>query len=462
METRQKTLTRGQEKDVEGDAEPEAGAPFPGDGSAGAGSGSPGPSRSPPTSGWAIQSAHARLADLLHAAASILDELTLGGAGAPGGVPGRRMGRVPAEKRAIPAQNFDVTSGGGDVTSAGDAAAGDDVTSAGGVTASGGHDVNRPGGQGAEVPRVTSAICGLTPGEAEFSGRCPPIPSDILPPQDASHTALGTLLSSRGDYIPALQQRLPSLQVFTAKGGDWAAFSRRFVANAETAGWSADIALRALPSALDDVALATFLLIPRRQRSTLQEALDRMALVYGPPSETRHRFASRRREADETPLAYQSALMALAQAAYPRMDDVGLDSIVLEKLLLLARELRIAIHVKDEANLSSLGAAHYLHTELLLQRDGQVAACAAARVDEVPDAQAFASQRAASWRGADRPRQGETRGRHGPPRALAGVTCYNCGQLGHLASGCPAPRRRASGHPPSSARPPAAPQDPQV
>ncbi|XP_061417596.1 uncharacterized protein LOC133352510 [Lethenteron reissneri] len=269
METRQKTLTRGQEKDVEGDAEPEAGAPFPGDGSAGAGSGSPGPSRSPPTSGWAIQSAHARLADLLHAAASILDELTLGGAGAPGGVPGRRMGRVPAEKRAIPAQNFDVTSGGGDVTSAGDAAAGDDVTSAGGVTASGGHDVNRPGGQGAEVPRVTSAICGLTPGEAEFS-------------------------------------------------------------------------------------------------------------------------------------------------------------------------------------------------ELLLQRDGQVAACAAARVDEVPDAQAFASQRAASWRGADRPRQGETRGRHGPPRALAGVTCYNCGQLGHLASGCPAPRRRASGHPPSSARPPAAPQDPQV
>ncbi|CAN0222381.1 unnamed protein product [Lampetra planeri] len=77
--------------------------------------------------------------------------------------------------------------------------------------------------------------------------------------------------------------------------------------------------------------------------------------------------------------------MALAQAAYPRMDDVGLDSIVLEKILLLAPELRIAVHVKDEANLSSLGAAHYLHTELLLQRDGQVAACAtraAARKDE--------------------------------------------------------------------------------
>ncbi|CAM9503695.1 unnamed protein product [Lampetra planeri] len=111
--------------------------------------------------------------------------------------------------------------------------------------------------------------------------------------------------------------------------------------------------------------------------------------------------------------------MVLAQAAYPRMDDVGLDSIVLEKLLLLARELWIAVHVKDEANLSSLGAVHYLHTELVLQRDRQVVACAtrvAAREVEVLDNQAFASQRAASWRAADRPRQGERRRRHGSPR----------------------------------------------
>ncbi|CAM9303202.1 unnamed protein product [Lampetra fluviatilis] len=103
--------------------------------------------------------------------------------------------------------------------------------------------------------------------------------------------------------------------------------------------------------------------------------------------------------------------MALAQVAYPRMDDVGLDTIVLEKMLLLARELRITIHVKDEANISSLRAAHYLHTELLLQRDGQVAACAthiAAQENEVLDNQAFASQHATNWRATDRPRQDTT------------------------------------------------------
>ncbi|CAN0119854.1 unnamed protein product [Lampetra fluviatilis] len=178
-----------------------------------------------------------------------------------------------------------------------------------------------------------------------------------------------------------------------ARGGDLAAFARRFVSNCEMAGWTVDVALRALPSTLDDVALATFLTIPQKDRSTLQQALDQMALVYGPPSETRHRFTSRKREADETPLAYRSTMMALAQAAYPRMDDVGIDAVALEKLLVLARELRIAIHITDEGDLSSLRNARYLHTELLLQRDKLVAACAthaAASEDEALDNQAFA------------------------------------------------------------------------
>ncbi|CAN0391947.1 unnamed protein product [Lampetra fluviatilis] len=215
--------------------------------------------------------------------------------------------------------------------------------------------------------------------------------ADILASGGPTNATPGAHLDSARNYIPALQQRLPSLQVF--------AFARRFVANVEMAGWTADVALQALPSTLDDSALATFFIIPRKDRSTLQKALDRMALVGNQASLCKP---------DETPLAYQSALMVLAQAAYPRMDYVGLDTIVLEKILLLARELRIAIHVKDEAILSSLLAAHYLHTELLLQQDGQVAACAAhvAMPENAPlDNQAFASQHATSWRATDGPRQ---------------------------------------------------------
>ncbi|CAM9704256.1 unnamed protein product [Lampetra planeri] len=253
METRQKALTRAPDKEADADATPEAGAPFPGDGSAAAGSHSPGPSGSPPSSGWAIQLAHARLADLLHAAASILDELTLGGAVAAGGGPGRRLGAVPTDTRAIPAQHFDVISARGYVTAAGSAAAGSDVTSAGGFATSFGNDVNCPG------------LGGLQPEAAGSSEMHPPLLADILSSDDSTNPTLGPQLAS--------------------------------------------------------------------------DALDRMALVYGPPSETRHRFANRRREADETPLAYQSVWMALAHADYPRMDDVGLDSIVLEKMLLLAREL---------------------------------------------------------------------------------------------------------------------------
>ncbi|CAN0382216.1 unnamed protein product [Lampetra planeri] len=313
METRQKALTRAPDKKADADATPEAGAPFPGDGPAAAGSQFPGPSGSSPPSGSAIQSAHARLADLLHAAASILDELTLGGAVVAGGGPGRRSGAVPTETRGIPAQNFDVSTGydvisaRGYVTAAGNAAAGSDVTSVGGFTTFCGNDVNCPGSHVPQGARVTSGLAAILPEAAASSEMRPPLLADILSSDGPTNATLGAQLASGGDYIPGLQQRLPSLQVFAAKGGDWAAFARRFVANAETA---------------------------------------------------RHRFASRRREADEIPLAYQSALMALAQAAYPRMDDVGLDTIVLEKMLLLARELRITIHIKDEVNLSSLRATH--------------------------------------------------------------------------------------------------------
>ncbi|CAM9645532.1 unnamed protein product [Lampetra planeri] len=99
--------------------------------------------------------------------------------------------------------------------------------------------------------------------------------------------------------------------------GDWAASSRRFLANAETAGWSEEIVLKALPSALDDDALAAFISVPPADRSTLPQAMKQLTAVSDPPSHSRHRFADRKRGINETPLAYRSFLLALARAAYP-------------------------------------------------------------------------------------------------------------------------------------------------
>ncbi|CAN0416856.1 unnamed protein product [Lampetra fluviatilis] len=89
-------------------------------------------------------------------------------------------------------------------------------------------------------------------------------------------------------------------------------------------------ALRALPAALDDDALPALITIPQLDRSTLQQALRHMQVIYGPPSDSRHRFANRRRGESETPLAFRSALLALARAAFPRMDHEAIDALVLE------------------------------------------------------------------------------------------------------------------------------------
>ncbi|CAM9861974.1 unnamed protein product [Lampetra planeri] len=59
--------------------------------------------------------------------------------------------------------------------------------------------------------------------------------------------------------------------------------------------------------------------------------MQQKVAIYGPPSNTRHRFATRRRGDTETPLAFRSALLALAKATYPRRDEEGSDALGMEK-----------------------------------------------------------------------------------------------------------------------------------
>ncbi|CAM9787318.1 unnamed protein product [Lampetra fluviatilis] len=70
-----------------------------------------------------------------------------------------------------------------------------------------------------------------------------------------------------------------------------------------------------------------------------------------------HKFVTQRRGEAETPLAFRSALLALAKSAYPGMDQVSRDSLVLKKMLQLARELQILLPATDDDVLSSLRIA---------------------------------------------------------------------------------------------------------
>ncbi|CAN0254114.1 unnamed protein product [Lampetra fluviatilis] len=145
-------------------------------------------------------------------------------------------------------------------------------------------------------------------------------------------------------------------------------------------------------------------------RSMLQQILQHMAVIYGPPSDSRHRFAARRKSESETPLAFRSALLALAKTAFPRMDLEGIDALVLEKLLSLAREMRVVIHVVDDEDFCSLCAARCIQAHLLLQKETSLVACAApadacSSEEESQHNQAFASTPARGWRADDRRHQ---------------------------------------------------------
>lgn len=60
------------------------------------------------------------------------------------------------------------------------------------------------------------------------------------------------------------------------------------------------------------------------------QAFYQMAAVFEPPLNTRQKFAVRWKGDGESVLAYQSALLVLATAGFPKIDHDGLDALVLE------------------------------------------------------------------------------------------------------------------------------------
>ncbi|CAN0411149.1 unnamed protein product [Lampetra fluviatilis] len=170
---------------------------------------------------------------------------------------------------------------------------------------------------------ASSALCPSPPGDsclqpsnAASSALCPSPPSDNA--ANAKPASAGLPGNEREAHI---QQRLPDLKAFSSEGSEWAAFERRFVSLIETSSWSEYEALQGLPAMLDDDSLAALLAVPRAKRATLTDALHQMRLIYGPPSEARHRFDARRKKASESAMGYRSALLAMARVAYPRMDE---------------------------------------------------------------------------------------------------------------------------------------------
>ncbi|CAN0093002.1 unnamed protein product [Lampetra fluviatilis] len=57
------------------------------------------------------------------------------------------------------------------------------------------------------------------------------------------------------------------------------------------------------------------------------------------------------------PLVYHSALMALGQVVYPCMDKTALDSLAMEKMLVLAQEMGVMLPIVEEEAQISLWVA---------------------------------------------------------------------------------------------------------
>ncbi|CAM9771340.1 unnamed protein product [Lampetra planeri] len=156
----------------------------------------------------------------------------------------------------------------------------------------------------------------------------------------------------------------------------------------------------------------------------------------------------------------------MARAAYPRMDDEAIDDLVLQKLVEMARGLRLVIQAVDDEDMCSLRAARSIHAHLMLDQDEPMTASAttsgpASRDDDRSPDRVFSTSRATGRRSPDRTRRrdDQERGRAFP---RSDVTCFNCCRRGHVSSDCRAPRRRSSGSRDRDHRAPSTPRHKQA
>ncbi|CAN0042398.1 unnamed protein product [Lampetra planeri] len=206
--------------------------------------------------------------------------------------------------------------------------------------------------------------------------------------------------------------------------------------------------------------------IPADHSSSLASAFKEMATIYDPPSTIRNRFVKRRQGETESPLAFRSALLSLAQAAYSDLGPTGVDSLVLDQLLGLAKELNILLPVTENDNPTSLVIAQCIQSHLGLKKRSGLMACIAPAEETSEEEEATPACAAVTGAGG----QQRTTEHHGwrdrpprlPPRpgSTRGV-CFNCGWPGYVAVEFRAPHRGRPGPPSSSPHPPSMSKDPQ-
>ncbi|CAN0094578.1 unnamed protein product [Lampetra fluviatilis] len=168
------------------------------------------PVSSPPI-GRELRPAHSLLADLLHAVASILEEIHQGEPTAEEGGADLQVAAIPAAGSLTPAQKFEIPAQDSS------ASAGSRVHRGNAVTyALGPH----------QTDVATSSATRLLP------------ENNIVDSDGAADPTKANAIRLSAGCVPSLQQRLPVLKAFSVAGGDWAAFERRFISNCDMARWT--------------------------------------------------------------------------------------------------------------------------------------------------------------------------------------------------------------------------------
>lgn len=260
-------------------------------------------------------------------------------------------------------------------------------------------------------------------------------------------------------------------EIFDGESMEWPDYLELFQAVAEWNGWTSQEKAKQLKMSLRGQALRVLKPLREREKSSFTKLCAALEDAFDPPERVlthKAAFKGRTKAVTESANQYSNTLKRLATKAYPSRCAEDLEEIILDQFLEGLGDERLQEHVilshpvttsqavriaTEYESLKSSRAKHAKKPLIAVAQGGSSTEQNSAlegKIDKLLDRVASLERKSNSSNGQESQFGGKQPNQRGKPNWRENITCFKCGQKGHIARYCSLKKQPATGATPAT------------